>query len=103
MLYSELTLDQKLTVDGFMGTYRLAMKEVGTSLLLFQNVVDIANAAALAVIAQITDDIPNAQGINGAQPVPAIQVQSDIAALTAVIGMYNTDALRQQRILSGGI
>lgn len=103
MKYTELKPEQMALVDSFCGLYRLTNHELSRAIAQVQKVVNMADAGLSDILAQIDDEIPNVQGIQGAQPITSVLITADIDAMRTILADYNTDDKRQDRIKAGGI
>jgi hypothetical protein len=95
MAYSELTTEQKATLDAWMALFRASVGELARA----NNHLDAVNieytgaAGDVLALLQGSDVIPNSSGLTGAEPMTKDQVVTVVSYIQGVLA-YNTAAHR---------
>jgi hypothetical protein len=106
MTFDQLTAEQQALLTAFVdGLFRPIEGEVNRSFGAVQHMLD-SNAAGVGTLLAGLDPatvLPMTTGLAGAQPRTAGDIISALASYTAACASFNTDAMRQSRIMSAGI
>lgn len=103
MAYADLTTEQKASLNSWMGLFRASCGEIAR----VNNHLDAVNVDYNGAVGTIlgllenTDVIPNASGLDGAEPMTKAQVITCVSYMQGILG-YNTAAHRGNLALGCG-
>jgi len=103
MAYADLTTEQQASLDAWMSLFRATAGELAR-VNNHQEVVNTEyNGTISAILGELAgvDVIPNASGLDGAEPMTKDQVVTVVSYMQAVLG-YNTSAHRANLARAAG-